>query len=366
MKKPAKRSCLLGLIVLVGFGARPVRAADRPLLVVVEAPAAVDADAAEIRRVIGTELRSETVAPMKTQADPPERALIVALDGDRIAMSLRTSDAAPVVRSIPSPPEHAARLRAIAWLAGNLARDQVTPILADARPDISPLAMMPALPAPTDAVSAVPPPAPAHAATEPPPLAPTETITTRPETRPAGPRHWSIGIADGPMTNSFLCSSTASSFPAFCAPGAVFGTAWRLELQRRPNGSGFFWGAAVEGTEGSQFAPQFVGASAFVGSSKRLGRWTLESSAGAGLELSSSLETTVTSNHSSMNGFVSTITTDYGNGTGRPGLSADGAIAAVHPIWDALDVVCRLGAHLSTVNFSDWYLSGTIGLRYNL
>ena len=121
----------------------------------------------------------------------------------------------------------------------------------------------------------------------------------------------------------------------------------------------------MEGTEGCQFAPQLVGASAFVGSSKQHGRWTLEATAGAGIELASAAETTVTSNHSSMNGFTSTISTSSGNSV-RPALSADGAIAAAHPIWDALDVVFRLGAHFSTVDFSDWYLSSSIGLRYNL
>ncbi len=136
MTRSAKRACLLrlgiGFGMLTALTGGSARAADGPLLVVVEAPPALDADAAEIRRAIGTELRSRTVAPMKTQAETSDRALIVALDRDRIAMSLRTSDAAPVARSIPSPPEHAARLRAIAWLAGNLARDQVSPILAEA------------------------------------------------------------------------------------------------------------------------------------------------------------------------------------------------------------------------------------------
>ncbi len=126
MNRPGK-GCFVGLGVFVALVAGPARAADGPLLVVVEAPPALDADAAEIRRAIGTELRSRTVAPMKTPTETSDRALIVALDRDRIAMSLRTSDAAPIARSIPAPPEHAARLRAIAWLAGNLARESGRP-----------------------------------------------------------------------------------------------------------------------------------------------------------------------------------------------------------------------------------------------
>ena len=67
--------------------------AERPLLVVVEAPPALDVDAAEVRRAVGTELRCQAVAPLKTAGDPPERALIVALDRERITLSLRTGDA---------------------------------------------------------------------------------------------------------------------------------------------------------------------------------------------------------------------------------------------------------------------------------
>ena len=145
-------------MVAVALFGRSARAAEGPLLVVVEAPPALDADAAEIRRAIGTELRWETIAPMKTAAVPTGRALIVALDHERIAMSLRTNDGFPIGRVIPAPAERAARLRAIAWLAGNLARDQVTPIVAAAPIDVPSLAT-------------IPPTAPATPATEPPPLA---------------------------------------------------------------------------------------------------------------------------------------------------------------------------------------------------
>ncbi len=166
MRTPAKGASLLGLGLVVAFSGRPARAAEAPLLVVVEAPPALEADAAEIRRAIGAELRCQTVAPMKTTADAPERALIVAIDAERIAMSLRSGDGPPVTRVIPAPAERAARLRAIAWLAGNLARDQVSPILAESPPEPSPLATVPPLPA-------------TSAPTEPPP-APTASPTTAP------------------------------------------------------------------------------------------------------------------------------------------------------------------------------------------
>ena len=148
MKRPAKGLCLIGLGFFVTFfGGRfdqSARAADGQLLVVVEAPPALEADAAEIRRAIGAELHARTIAPMSTPAEAPGRALIVALDRDRIAMSLRASDGTSVVRVIPAPVERGARLRAIAWLAGNLARDESSELVKPRAPSPPPKALRPA------------------------------------------------------------------------------------------------------------------------------------------------------------------------------------------------------------------------------
>ncbi len=243
MNAGVKGTCLVAMGIFVVFSGQPAHAAEGPLLVVVEAPPALDADAAEIRRAIGTELRSETIAPMKTSAAPSGRALIVALDRERIAISLRTNDGAPVGRVIPAPAEHAARLRAIAWLAGNLARDQVTPIVAEAPLDMPSLATIPPVNATTPA-------------TEPPPLAevtpgnvppgPISDVTTI-STPAAAPRisaahFWTIGAADGPTTNFLFCDppSGVQGWPRPCSPLGEHGTAWRLELQRRSRSGGFF------------------------------------------------------------------------------------------------------------------------------
>ncbi len=45
---------------------------------------------------------------------------------------------------------------------------------------------------------------------------------------------------------------------------------------------------------------------------------------------------------------------------------ADGAVAVAHPLWQSLDAVLRLGAHVSTIAFDDLFLTTTLGLRYNL
>ena len=360
MNSAAKGSCLLGMGILVMFSGHPAHGADGPLLVVVEAPPALDADAAEIRRAIGTELRSETVAPMRTTGEPPGRALIVAFDRDRIAMSLRTGDGSPVVRAIPAPPEHAARLRAIAWLAGNLARDQVTPIVAEVPAEATPLATMPSI-APVPATE--PPPLGSPAATTTTAAVPTAPVTpTAAETvatteriaaldNATGPYLWSITFAGGP---------TAAVAKGWTTP--IYGTGWSLDVQRRSSKSGFLLGAGLSGTTGD-FAPQLIGLSAFVGSTRRLGLWRFEASVGAGLELGGESVTTVTSTHSSSAGFQSIATQQDQI---RPGLLADAGVAMAHPLWQSVDAVVRLGAHLSTISIDDWFLTTTLGLRYNL
>ena len=357
------------MIVLGASFQLSARADEGPLLVVVEAPPALDADAAEIRRAIGTELHAPAYAPMKTTGEPAARALIVALDRDRIAMSLRSGAGAPIGRVIAAPSEHAARLRAIAWLAGNLARDQVTPIVAETPVD------MPSLVTISKANPTFP-------ATEPPPiagLAPSPatprltsdlpTIWTQAENPRGSAAHfWTLGAADGPTTNFPICKPSRigpgwGRWPAPCAPLSRFGTAWRLEGQRRSGSERFFQGAAVEGTAGNDFSPQLIGSSVFVGSSRGHGKWTFESTVGAGLELSYVFTSTVGATVSSTQGLTSSVTTSQSL---RPALYADAAIALAHPISESLDAVLRVGGHMSTDALSNWFLSITLGLRYNL
>ncbi|HTB60275.1 MAG TPA: hypothetical protein VLC06_20535, partial [Polyangia bacterium] len=205
MNAALKGSCLVGMGAFVVLWGRPAQAAEGPLLVVVEAPPALDADAAEIRRAIGTELRSQTSAPMKTTGEPTGRALIVALDRDRIAMSLRTGDGAPVGRVIPAPAEHAARLRAIAWLAGNLARDQVTPILAEGENAPSaPTPIEPLLPSANPGTDAAAPAPATGSLIEPPRFeVPAAMVTAHVDPERAHQSSWTIGAATGPAISTY-------------------------------------------------------------------------------------------------------------------------------------------------------------------
>ncbi len=360
MNAAGKGSCLVGVGIFVVFFGPPAHAAEGPLLVVVEAPPSLDADAAEIRRAIGTELRAQTIAPMQKGADPPGRALIVAFDRDRIAMSLRTNDATPIVRDIPAPTDRAARLRAIAWLAGNLARDQVTPLVAEAPAETTPLATIPSI-APAPATEPPPLPAPTATATADVPAAPVaasaaETVTTTgriaaPENL-NGPYQWSITFADGP-------TDAIAQYHRSIAP--IFGTAWYLEVQRRSAKNGFLLGAALSGTNGD-FAPEGIGLSVFLGSASRRGRWSFETTVGAGVELGEE-SVTVFSVYPTANGQGVAMQQDP---VLRPALLADAGVAVAHPLWQSVDVVVRLGARLSTTSIDDWFLTTTLGLRYNL
>ena len=121
-------------------------------------------------------------------------------------------------------------------------------------------------------------------------------------------------------------------------------------------------GAALSGTNGD-FAPEGIGMLVFMGSASRRGRWSFEATIGAGLELGEESVLSLTATHSSTNGVVSTATqTD----ALRPGLVADAGVAVAHPLWQSVDAVVRLGAHLSTISVADGFLTTTLGLRYNL
>ncbi len=155
------------------------------------------------------------------------------------------------------------------------------------------------------------------------------------------------------------------NFPSFNQTFADAGTTWRIDLQHQSGPSGFFSGVALEGTSGS-YSPQPLGAMGFIGTARLWARWRFEASFGAGLEATDDVAHTITtSQHSSSNGYVSSISTVFGTDF-HPSLYGGGAIAAAHPITESLNAVLRLGAHIATVNLRDCFLSATLGLRYNL
>jgi hypothetical protein len=362
MKRPLEGPCLTGIGIFVTlFGApfvQPARAAEEPLLVVVEAPPAVDVDATEIRRAIGVELRSRTIAPMSTPAEAPGRALIVALDRDRIAMSLRANDGASVTRVIPAPAEHAARLRAIAWLAGNLARDQVTPLLAEAPAEPSAPATIAALPA-------------SSAVIEPPPLAtePSDKVAppsnaplpngTRLELRSQSerlpsPLRWSVSGSMGPVIADVGHGITWNAF-AFRRPS----TAWQVTVQRRRERERLVIGGTLEGTyneSGTGEGPQLIGAHVFVGADWHFKYCSLEATLGAGPEGARVTQLAFSTTGSGAWTYSVYHVDLYTQGTG----------SAAIPLSASLEGLLGLGAHLNAFQDKNWFATATIGLRYKL
>jgi hypothetical protein len=366
MNALAKGSCQIAWAVVATLVGPAVRAAEAPLLVVVEAPPALDVDAGEIRRAIGAELRCQAIAPIKTPTEPPERALIVALDSERIAVSLRTGDATPVTRVIAAPADHAARLRAIAWLAGNLARDQVTPIVAERpgepspSPTVSPLAATSVATEPPPAPTA---PSPALAPPSSPPLRADPggvagSIRAEPRS-PPGPLRWSISGSLGPVIAG-VERAQGSWWGSF---GFQPSTAWQLTVERRREHERLVIGGTLEGTYnhgGNGDGPQLFGADVFVGADWRYRYCNLEATLGAGPEAANVVkQESIAYGNPTMNApyYISVYHFD---------LYAQGTIAAAIPLSGSVEGLLQLGVHLSSSYAENWFAVSTIGVRYKL
>ena len=350
MKRRQIGRALLVIGLAVGLRGAPARAAGGPLLVVVEAAPELEMDAGEVRRAIGAELHEPTRSPTKMAGEPADRLLIVAVDRERITMSLRESGGEPIARTIPAPAEPAARLRAITWLAGNLARDQVTAVVAQP----------PEPPAPPAPAPPLPPPA---ATVEPPRFdAPVVTVAVHPELATARPAAWTLGVAAGPAISLYqtVHGLRQSIFGSWSAESALDKTAqsattiWRIEARHHAQGSRSFSGLALEGGA-VQYTENLFGALAFAGYGLQLHRWRFEGNLGAGVDVGNQHRILQLSNDS----YVS-------NDSLRAGLFAAGSIAAAHPVFETIELVLSLDAHVSVISQYDNYLASMLGVRYRL
>ena len=130
-------------------------------------------------------------------------------------MSLRASAAPIVSRTIAVPSDRTGRLRSIGWLAGNLVRDQIGPIVATAEaPPPPPVEAHPAVDPPLLAASASPalaavdppsvaasaPPPPATSAPRPVSSTPAAVVASPPASAVTAIPHaaWSITVSGGP------------------------------------------------------------------------------------------------------------------------------------------------------------------------
>jgi hypothetical protein len=346
-------STLLLAVIAAATAARTARAADERLLVVVESAPGVAVDAREVRQTIGTELGIPVVAPTDAAAAGASNVLLVAIDKSEIRMSLHGSAAGLVARTIPLPPDRPARLREIGWLAGNLARDQVSGIVAV--PAERPAATKKEL-----VIAA----ADVATATEPPPVtAPSSEPTVAASARPSepaaatGPR-WAITGAGGPTASFFWNDNNIGETPT-----VLRGSTYELEAQRQASPGSLIFGAALEvGTAPGD--DQRFGLAGLVGSSWQHRRWFLETTGGVGLGLVSMPQATRTVTNSSLSGSSSetTVSTEL-----QPVLYLRGMGTVGFPISSALDLVARVGVHLaSSGGFATDFLSATAGLRFRI
>ena len=354
-------STLLLAAIAAATASRTARAADERLLVVVESAPGLVVDAREVRQTIGAELGIPVVAPDEPAAAGASNVLIVAVDKAEIRMSLRGSAAGLVARTIPLPLDRPARLREIGWLAGNLARDQVSGIVAvPAERAAAPRDLL--VTASDEAPAIAPQAALAPPETQPPPArasgSETEaTISARPldAATSRGPR-WTITAAGGPT------ATLANPFVETSGPTVVRDTTYQLELQRQASPDSLIFGAALDA--GTDSSSSLIGIAGFVGSDWRHRHWFLETTAGVGLELARLPVISRTVSNSSLTGSSSETTVSSEH---QPVLYVRGAGTLGFPISRSLDLVARAGIHVaSSGGFATDFLSATAGLRFRI
>jgi len=326
------------------IGVAAVMAVARPahghLLVVVESTPGLEVDPVEVRRTIGGELGAPVLAPREAEAQEAPDLLVVAVDWAEIRMSLRAPPAATVSRAIPTPPTRPARLRAIAWLAVNLTRDQVGPIVAPA------VAAEPAAPTATE------PPQ-----QQPPPVAPPSAIATQaaPAAPPKGPR-WSVTATTG-----LSAAPSSLGHPGLPAQDgwSCCGT-YEIDVQRQSSEDSLIFGGAIDVGPTSWYK---LGLAGLVGTRWRRGGWFLEATGGVGVATITqrSNATTVTNSSDTGTMAVETVTIED-----KTALIARGDGTVGVAIGKSLDLVGRLGVRLTSTGLDSAFFSATVGLRLRL
>jgi hypothetical protein len=346
---------ILGVIASAGSA----RGADAPLLVSVEVAPGADVSPGEVRHLIATELGMPVVSARDAAAAGAADVLLVTVAPHELRMSLRAGAAPVVSRAIAAPADRPARLRSIGWLAGNLARDQVGPLVAAP-------AAPPSAPLPPDA---------ARPLREPPPLAdpppasdsgsPAVVVSSRPSIKGDSVPHarWSITALGGPVLNVFHYNDGTSLGRTDFSRA----TAYRIEMQHQATSDSLLFGAALEAGPNAP-AKHYFGAVAFAGSRWRWRSWFVEANLGLGLEVIDEMVKKVSvTNSSDMLGPVEQTTV---SSEPVPELYVRVAGAAGVNLTQSFDLVAQLGAHLSSGQFGPYYfgfyLSSIIGLRLRL
>lgn len=345
-----------------------------PLLVVVETSSGAGVGPAEVRRAIAGELGAEVRAPRDPAAPDTADLLIVTVNQAEIRMSLRTRASGVVSRAVPAPGERKARLASIGWLAGNLAREQVSAIIAaEPEPASVSTASTEGEPAASVASASVASPPPL----EPPPLpeisprgvAPTSAAEMASASEgilsarslavaETAVTSWSFTLAGGPTALFVSPRDAASDQSVWPGPGV-----YSLEVQRRPSAAGSFLGAALEvapdlGLSAGTGA-DLIALTALGGVGHRFGRTFVEGTVGFGLE---AYQWTTSATMLSPRGLSSTSE----GAAVRLGLHLRGQATAGVLLSTSFDLVASLGGHLGTVGKWDHFVTSALGVRFRL
>jgi hypothetical protein len=346
---------VLGAALVVGGSAA---GAGDPLLVVVEAQPGSGVDAREVRRRIATELGQPVASPRDLTATAASNVLIVAIDNGGIRVSLREGALTRVSRVIPDAAEGSARLRAIAWLAGNLARDQVSPILprlAASNFDAPATGVAsPGAPHTRERAATEPPAQPALA----PPALPPATVAAQAQTaRAALDARWAMTVSGGVTETNDFC------FVRDCGRGSssIVGSHYQVEVQHQTAPAGVVIGAALDAGPDSHL----LGVAGLVGSHRQWRSWFLEATVGIGVEAVRVWVPIQTVLSSSSSGIEASVTTQV-----EPGLYARAIGTIGRPVSDDFDLVARLGVHVAMNGFQAGseigFASATVGVRLRL
>jgi hypothetical protein len=354
------------LFALLGLAQR-ARAADEPLLVVVEAKPGADVAPADIRAALREELKGPVLSPEDAKASEATRLLVVTLDGPTIRISLRDSPSELVTRTVAAPAGSSARLRTITWLAGNLARDQVTSIVDGPAPrSTSAVDAAPGASA-SDSASPVLQPAPVPQSVQPPaanPIAtssaPADSISGGPSSStPNRPSNWDVTASGGPL----LVSSPGSRSIAANGLAAIdLGSIYELRVQRRSEDNGLNVSLAAHF---GHLAPgadlPILGVAGLVAKRWDERRWYVELAAGIGVEVAK-LPTSTFTTTDSVTGFGTFVM----GSKEQPGLLATGRVALGLPLSHSLEAVAELGFSAASLGLQAEYLSTTVGLRVRI
>jgi hypothetical protein len=369
-----KTVCRSGVLVALALAAVQGAAwgAQSPLLVSVEVAPGVNVAPADVRRAVATELGTTVVGTREPTADSAADVLLVALDPREIRMSLRASAAPIVSRTIAVPSDRTGRLRSIGWLAGNLVRDQIGPIVATSEvPPAPPVEAHPAVDPPLVAASAPPP----LVAVDPPPVAasappasaastprpgsstPAAVVASPPASAVAAIPHaaWSITVSGGPAMSVMR--------EPIMGQNVMHGSAYQIEVQRQ-SPDGILVGVALKA--GPDLLPHhYLSGAVFAGEAWRRRAWFVETTLGLGVGAIDGLQTTGMTIGDVTTG-ASTTTQQWTSVGWVPELFVRAAGTGGVQLSRLFDLVAQLGAHLSSDGDRGSYGSAVVGMRVRL